>query len=75
MKRTRNYASDLTDGQWQVIRQLLPKPARRGSQENLPTLDHRRHPLRDTNGVPMANAAKEFSELEYGVRCLPAVEA
>ena len=30
MKRARNYASDLTDGQWQVIRQLLPKPARRG---------------------------------------------
>ena len=30
MKRERNYASDLTDGQWQVMRQLLPKPARRG---------------------------------------------
>lgn len=30
MKCTRNYASDLTNRQWQVIRQLLPKPARRG---------------------------------------------
>ena len=30
MKRELNYASDLTDRQWQVIRQLLPKPARRG---------------------------------------------
>jgi putative transposase len=30
MKRELNYASDLTNRQWQVIRQLLPKPARRG---------------------------------------------
>ena len=30
MKRKRHYASDLTDRQWQVIRQLLPKPSRRG---------------------------------------------
>lgn len=30
MKRTRHYASDLTDRQWQVIRRLLPKPSRRG---------------------------------------------
>ena len=75
MKRARELCSDLTDGQWQVIRQLLPKPARRRSQENLPTLGHRRHPLRDTNGVPMANVAEEFPELEYGVRCLPPVEA
>ena len=30
MERKRNYDSDLTDRQWQVIRQLLPKPAKRG---------------------------------------------
>jgi putative transposase len=30
MERGRHYASDLTDGQWQVIRQLLPKRSRRG---------------------------------------------
>ena len=30
MKRERHYASDLTDRQWQVIRQLLPKRCRRG---------------------------------------------
>ena len=30
MKVTRYYASDLTDRQWQVIRQLLPPPCRRG---------------------------------------------
>jgi putative transposase len=30
MKRELNYASNLTNRQWQVIRQLLPKPARRG---------------------------------------------
>jgi putative transposase len=30
MERRTNYASDLTDRQWQVIRQLLPQPRRRG---------------------------------------------
>ena len=30
MKHELNYASDLTDRQWQVIRQLLPKRSRRG---------------------------------------------
>jgi len=30
MKRANHYASDLTDRQWQVLRQLLPKPSRRG---------------------------------------------
>ena len=30
MKRELDYASDLTNRQWQVIRQLLPEPARRG---------------------------------------------
>jgi putative transposase len=30
MKHRLNYASDLTNRQWQVIRQLLPKPAKRG---------------------------------------------
>ncbi len=30
MKRELDYASDLTNRQWQVIRQLLPKAARRG---------------------------------------------
>lgn len=30
MKRRTHYSSDLTDRQWQVIRQLLPKPSRRG---------------------------------------------
>jgi len=30
MKRELNYASDLTNQQWQVIRQLLPKPSRLG---------------------------------------------
>ena len=30
MKRELNYASDLTNRQWQVIRQLLPEPSRRG---------------------------------------------
>lgn len=30
MERGKNYASNLTNRQWQVIRQLLPKPARRG---------------------------------------------
>ena len=30
MKRERHYASDLTDRQWQVIRQLLPNRSRRG---------------------------------------------
>jgi putative transposase len=30
MKRGRNYASDLTDRQWQIIRQLLPRQCRRG---------------------------------------------
>lgn len=30
MKREWNYASDLTNRQWQVIRQLLPKRSRRG---------------------------------------------
>ncbi len=30
MKRELYYASDLTNRQWQVIRQLLPKPFRRG---------------------------------------------
>lgn len=30
MKRELNYASDLTNRQWQVIRQLLPKRSRRG---------------------------------------------
>ena len=30
MKNRTKYASDLTDRQWQLIRQLLPRPARRG---------------------------------------------
>ena len=30
MERKTNYASDLTNRQWQIIRQLLPKPRRRG---------------------------------------------
>lgn len=30
MKMEVEYSSDLTDRQWQLIRQLLPKPARRG---------------------------------------------
>ncbi len=30
MKHELNYASDLPNRQWQVIRQLLPKPSRRG---------------------------------------------
>jgi len=30
MERKRNYASDLTDRQWQIIRQLLPRRRRRG---------------------------------------------
>ena len=30
MKRRGNYASDLTNRQWQVIRQLLTRPCRRG---------------------------------------------
>ena len=30
MTRERNYASDLTNRQWQVIQQLLPKRPRRG---------------------------------------------
>jgi putative transposase len=30
MKCGRNYASDLTDRQWQIIRQLLPRRCRRG---------------------------------------------
>ncbi len=30
MKTERQYSSDLTNKQWQSIRQLLPKPARRG---------------------------------------------
>jgi len=33
-----NYPSDLTDEQWQLIRPLLPKPARRGR----PPIDRRR---------------------------------
>lgn len=30
MKTEVNYSSDLTDRQWQLIRQLLPRPSRRG---------------------------------------------
>jgi len=30
MKHELNYASDLTDRQWQIIRQLLSKPSGRG---------------------------------------------
>ncbi|MGH7929706.1 MAG: IS5 family transposase [Candidatus Binatia bacterium] len=38
MKTEVKYSSDLTDRQWQLIRQLLPKPARRGR----PPIDRRR---------------------------------
>ena len=30
MESNKDYASNLTNRQWQIIRQLLPKPARRG---------------------------------------------
>ena len=33
MKHELIYASDLTDGQWQVIRQVLPKASRRGRKQ------------------------------------------
>lgn len=38
MKTERQYSSDLTNRQWQTIRQLLPKPSRRGR----PPIDRRR---------------------------------
>lgn len=38
MRMTRKYPSDLTDGQWQVLRRLLPPRSRRGR----PPIDRRR---------------------------------
>jgi len=67
MESGQKYPSDLTDRQWQVMRQLFPPRNRRGrrSEEN-----RQCHPIWRTNWMPVANAAPRLSQLEYGLRNL-----
>ena len=65
MEVTWDYASDLTDRQWQIIRKLLPPRCFSRSAADLPTAGDQRDPLRRSDRLPMADAAVQFPQLEH----------
>ena len=67
-----DYSSDLSDEQWQLIRPLLPKRAKRGR----PPIDRRDiidAVLYLVHGLPVATAADRLSQVEDGLHGLLAV--
>src|SRR4029077_16650128 len=73
-KKTKRYPTDLTDAEWERIRPLLPRPAKRGRK---PSVDLReilnaiRYMTR--TGRRLAHAAQGFSALADGLLVVPAV--
>ena len=65
--RCMEYPSDLSDAQWQIISRLLPKPKKRGRKPIDRQECHRRDPVLEPNGMPMAVFACRLPELEYGL--------
>ena len=57
MESRTQYASDLTDRQWQIIRQLLPTIATR-SEADLQKAGGQCNPLFGENRLSVANAAR-----------------
>ena len=68
-----NYPSDLTDRQWQLIRPLLPRRAKRGR----PPIDRRwivnAVLYVSANRLPVATTARRLSQMEDRVHGLPAM--
>lgn len=74
VKSRTNYASDLTDRQWQLICHWLPRKSHRARKPICRRWIINAILYVTRSGVPMADAASRFPELEHGLRNLLALE-
>src|ERR671911_2655145 len=71
----RRYPTDLTDEEWERIRPLLPRPAKRGRRPSVDgsARDPQRHPPAGAGRLRLAHAAARLPVLADGALVVPAL--